>query len=216
VLSKLGYERKPQLVDRIPPIKKLRENNTRKGFVSQEQYRALQAELPEDLRGITCVAYHVANRKGELFRLEWSDVELDGNSPVFMLWPGETKNNDGRTLPILDGEMLNTLRALKQRRDQTWPKATHVFLNNEGAPLAHHMMRKRWEDACVRAGAPGLLFHDLRRSAVRNLRRAGVSQKVPESLVGTRRTRSSIDNNTTDFDDLKDAARRLSRFLGGA
>ena len=87
----LGYERKPQLVDRIPPIKKLRENNTRKGFVSQEQYHTLLAELPEDLRGITCVAYHVANRKGELFRLEWSDVELDGNPPVFTLWPGETR-----------------------------------------------------------------------------------------------------------------------------
>jgi integrase len=212
----LGYERKPQLVDRIPPIKKLRENNTRKGFVCQEQYHALLAELPEDLRGITCVAYHVANRKGELFRLEWSDVELDGNPPVFTLWPGETKNNDGRTLPILEGEMLDTLRALKQRRDQKWPKATHVFLNNEGAPLAHYMMRKRWDDACVRAGVPGLLFHDLRRSAVRNLRRAGVSQKVAREFSG-HKTDAIFDRyNITDFDDLKDAARRLSRFLGGA
>jgi hypothetical protein len=72
--------------------------------------------------------------KGELFRREQSDVELDGNPPVFTLWPGETRNNDGRTLPILEGEMLDTLRALKQRRDQRWPRAIHVSLNNEGAP----------------------------------------------------------------------------------
>lgn len=209
----LGYERKPQLVDRIPPIKKLGENNIRKGFVTPERYRALLAELPKYLHGITCVAYHVANRKGELFRLEWSDVELNGNPPVFTLWPGETKNNDGRTLPILPGEMLDTLRRLKAERDEKWPKAKHVFLNAEGQPLAYHMMRKVWDDACTRAGIPGLLFHDLRRSAVRNLRRAGVTQKVAREFSG-HKTDAVFDRyNITDFEDLKDAAARLHRFL---
>jgi integrase len=209
----LGYERKPQLVEKIPPIKKLGENNVRKGFIAPEQYRALIEALPEHLRGITCVAYHVANRKGELCRLEWTDVELDGNPPVFTLWPGETKNNDGRTLPILSGEMLDTLRLLKAARDEKWPKAKHVFLNTEGNPIAYHMMRKDWDDACVRAGLPGLLFHDLRRSAVRNLRRAGVTQKVAREFSG-HKTDAVFDRyNITDFDDLKDAAERLQRFL---
>ena len=99
----LAYERKPQLVEKIPPFKKLAENNVRKGFVGLEQYRSLMAELPEHLKAITCVAFHVANRKGELLNLEWSDVDLDGNPPVITLWPGETKNKDGRTLPILAG-----------------------------------------------------------------------------------------------------------------
>jgi integrase len=209
----LGYERKPQLVERIPPIKKLGESNVRKGFVTPEQYRALLTELPEHLRGITCIAYHVANRKGELCRLEWTDVELDGNPPVFTLWPGETKNNDGRTLPILPGEMLETLRRLKAERDEKWPKAKHVFLNQDGQPLGYHMMRKVWDDACTRAGAPGLLFHDLRRSAVRNLRRAGVTQKVAREFSG-HKTDAVFDRyNITDFEDLKDAAARLHRFL---
>jgi len=209
----LGYERKPQLVERIPPIKKLGENNVRKGFVTPDQYRALLAELPEHLQGITCIAYHVANRKGELVRLEWSDVELDGNPPVFTMWPGETKNNDGRTLPILPGAMLDTLRRLKTEHDEKWPKAKHVFLNPEGQPLAYHMMRKAWDDACKRAGVPGLLFHDLRRSAVRNLRRAGVTQKVAREFSG-HKTDAVFDRyNITDFDDLKDAAARLQRFL---
>jgi integrase len=209
----LGYERKPQLVDRIPPIKKLGENNVRKGFVTPERYRAVLAELPEHLRGITCIAYHVANRKGELFRLEWPDVELNGDPPVFTLWPGETKNHDGRTLPILPGEMLDTLQRLKAERDEKWPQAKHVFLNAEGQPLAYHMMRKVWDDACTRAGAPGLLFHDLRRSAVRNLRRAGVTQKVAREFSG-HKTDAVFDRyNITDFEDLKDAAKRLQRFL---
>ena len=54
----------------------------RKGFVTLEQYRSVLAELPEYLRGITCIAYHVGNRKGELFSLEWADVELEGD-PVW-------------------------------------------------------------------------------------------------------------------------------------
>jgi integrase len=209
----LGYERRPQLVEKIPPIKKLGENNVRKGFVTPEQYRALLVELPGHLRGITCIAYHVANRKGELFNLEWLDVELDGNPPVFTLWPGETKNSDGRTLPILPDEMMETLRQLKSERDQKWPKARHVFLNAEGKPLTYHMMRKVWDDACIRAGLPGLLFHDLRRSAVRNLRRAGVTQKVAREFSG-HKTDAVFDRyNITDFEDLKDAAARLHRFL---
>jgi integrase len=210
----LGYERNPQLVERIPPIRKLGENNVRKGFLAPEQYRTLLDELPEHLRGITCIAYHVANRKGELFQLEWTDVELAGNPPVFTLWPGETKNKDGRTLPILPGEMMETLQRLKAEHDQKWPQATHVFLNAEGRPLAYHMMRKAWDDACRRAGLPGLLFHDLRRSAVRNLRRAGVTQKVAREFSG-HKTDAIFDRyNITDFDDLKDAAARLGRFLG--
>jgi integrase len=207
----LGYARKPQLVTRIPPMKKLGENNVRKGFISPEQYRALMAELPEHLRGITCVAYHVANRKGELFHLEWSDVELDGNPPVFTLWPGETKNKDGRTLPILPGEMLDTLRGLKAC---SRPGETHVFLNAEGRPLAAHMMRRAWSAACTRAGLPGLLFHDLRRSAVRNLRRAGVTETVARQFSGHKTAAVFSRYNITDFNDLKDAAARLGEYLG--
>jgi integrase len=74
-------------------------------------------------------------------------------------------------------------------------------------------MRKVWDDACTRAGAPGLLFHDLRRSAVRNLRRAGVTQKVAREFSG-HKTDAVFDRyNITDFEDLKDAAKRLQRFL---
>lgn len=75
-------------------------------------------------------------------------------------------------------------------------------------------MRKGSDEACARAGVPRLLFHDLRRSAVRNLRRAGVTQKVARDFSG-HKTDAIFDRyNITDFDDLKDAAIRLGRFLG--
>jgi integrase len=191
----------------------LAENNIRKGFVSVEQYHALMEEWPTHLRPITCIALHVANRKGELLNMEWPDVDLNGNPPVFTLWPGETKNKEGRTLPILNGEMMDTLQSVKEEHHRKWPKEAHVFLNAVGNPLQYHMMRREWDAACTRAGLPGPLFHDLRRSAVRKLRRAGVTQKVAREFSG-HKTDSVFDRyNISDFEDLKDAAAKLDRFL---
>jgi integrase len=140
-------------------------------------------------------------------------VDLDGDPAVLTLWPGETKSKEGRTLPILDGEMLDTLRALKEEQSRKSPNETHVFLNAAGKPIQYYMMRKTWDAACTRAGLPGLLFHDLRRSAVRNLRRAGVTQKVAREFSG-HKTDSVFDRyNISDFEDLKDAGDKLTRYL---
>jgi integrase len=213
---KLGYDRSPRLVDRIPPIKMLGVQNTRKGFVSPEQYRALMAELPEHLRPITCIAFHVGNRKGELLNLEWDDVDLGGNPPIFTLWAGETKNKDGRTLPILEGEMIDTLRTLKRERDAKWSQQKHVFVNEGGESLLASAIRKAWASACIRAGQPGLLFHDLRRSGVRNLKRAGVSTSVAMKFSGHKTEAVFRRYDITDFDDLRDAAAKLGKYLAPA
>jgi len=44
----------------------------------------------------------------------------------------------------------------------------------------------RWSTACDKAKMPGLLFHDLRRSAVREMDRAGVKQTVAMKINGHR------------------------------
>jgi len=45
-------------------------------------------------------------------------------------------------------------------------------------------LRKSWADACTAAGYPGKLLHDLRRAAVRNMERAGLSGSVAMQLTG--------------------------------
>jgi integrase len=45
-------------------------------------------------------------------------------------------------------------------------------------------MTKSWRSACKKAGIPGRLLHDLRRGAVRNLERSGVSRSVAMKLTG--------------------------------
>ncbi|HEY6271273.1 MAG TPA: tyrosine-type recombinase/integrase [Terriglobales bacterium] len=44
--------------------------------------------------------------------------------------------------------------------------------------------RVRWSAVCKKAGVPGLLFHDLRRSAARNLRQAGNGETVIMKIGG--------------------------------
>ncbi len=57
----------------------------------------------------------------------------------------------------------------------------HVFHRN-GKPLGG--IRDGWNEACERAGCPGRLFHDLRRTAVRNLERAGVPRSIAMKITG--------------------------------
>jgi hypothetical protein len=74
-------------------------------------------------------------------------------------------------------------------------------------------------EAREKAGLDGLLFHDLRRSAVRNMKRAGIQDKVAME-IGSHRTRSIFDRyNIVDENDLLGAAEKLEQYAkrrGGA
>lgn len=203
----LARQADPPRVARVPYIPSLAENNVRKGFLEHSAYQRLRDELPDYLRPLFVVAYHVGARRGELTRIEWPQVDFTSNR--ITLNPGETKNNEPRTLPIY-GEMREWLLMAKEVRDLSLPDCPWVFHEN-GRRIQTFL--KAWGSACVRAGVPGLLFHDLRRSAVRNMVRAGIPEKVAMAISG-HKTQSVFQRyNIVSEQDLLDAAAKMERHL---
>ena len=92
--------------------------------MEHEAYVTLRNELPDYLKAIFVIGFHTGVRVGELEDLEWPQVEL--NAQRIVLHPGETKNDEGRTIPIF-GEMLEWLRMAKEIRDTRFPNCSHVF-----------------------------------------------------------------------------------------
>lgn len=117
------------------------------------------------------VAYHLGMRTGELLALKrsWLDLE-EGLIYVNGL---VTKNRSPKTAPIY-GDMRPWLEMLLRRGQIESPKCIWLFSRNE-KPVKD--FKADWEQACETAGVPALLFHDLRRTAVRNMIRAGVPEK---------------------------------------
>ena len=201
----LGAECDPPKVLRVPHIALLPERNVRTGFLDDAQYLRLRNELPDYLKPLFVTAYHTGNRLGELRYLRWTQVDFE--RAQIRLNPGETKNDEGRVLPIY-GEMRHWLEMQLAVRDTKYPRCPWVF-HHEGNLIVD--FRKAWASATKRAGLFGIVFHDLRRSAVRNMREAGIPENVAMKISG-HKTRAVFDRyNIVASRDIQAAAKKMEQ-----
>jgi integrase len=151
-------------------------------------------------------------RRGEVLGLQWTQVDFDERTVT--LNPGETKNGEARLLPMAE-EVYQTLLAQKKLRDEKFPTCEYVFFNHRtGEPV--RSFRTGWKNACKRVSLPGAKFHDFRRTAVRNLVRAGTPEKVCMAVSG-HKTRSVFERyNIVTADDVKAAVSALETYLSNA
>ena len=107
--------------------------------------------------------------------------------------------------------LVDELAQIIERRWQAKSAASDFIFHRDGKRIGD--FRKAWAAACVAAGVPGKLFHDLRRSGVRNMVRAGVREGDAMAQSG-HRTRAIFDRyNITSDDDLREASRRTQEYL---
>lgn len=116
--------------------------------------------------------------------LTWAGVDFSAG--VVRLEPGTTKNDEGREFPFaVYPQLAGLLRAQRERTssvERTSGRIIPWVFHRNGKPI--HSYRGAWKAACDAAGLHGRLVHDLRRTAVRNLERAGVSRSVAMKLTG--------------------------------
>ena len=81
-----------------------------------------------------------------------------------------------------------------------------VFHRN-GKPIKSFY--KTWRTACKKAGVPGRIMHDFRRTAVRNIDRRGITQAIGMKLTGHKTPSVYQRYNIVSDSDLEEAAGRL-------
>jgi integrase len=169
-----------------PKFAMLHLDNTRKGFFEREQFEAVLRYLPEYFRPVAQVAYMTGWRaRSELLTRQWKDVDFEHG--WLRLEVGETKSGAGRAFPFGVYPELRAVLEAQRERVREMERATGriipwVFPKGDGSKLVSYDLF--WRKARRAAGIPGRLMHDFRRTAVRNLERAGVSRSAAMKLTG--------------------------------
>jgi integrase len=195
-----------------PRVPMLREDNVRQGFFEWEQFISVRKHLPTDLQPVIEFAYITGWRiRSEVLPIKWPQIDFQAGR--IMLYAGTTKNREARSFPFTS-ELRELLLAQKIKADALKQKGIicpYVF-NRDGIRIK--TFRRSWLTACRKAGVPGRIPHDFRRTAVRNLVRAGIPERVAMTMTG-HKTRAVFERyNIVSEGDLTEAARKLDVIAG--
>jgi integrase len=236
----LGTRQTPPKVVTHPHVPRLRENNVRTGFFEHEDYVKLKEALPPHLRPILVMGYHTGMRLGEILSLTWRQVDLiegtvrleagttknsegrivylTGELYQTLLAQKALRDKEHPVCPFIffkDGQKIRSF-------GKVWDSALKAIglppvlrCKSCNAEVEMPGGGRKKGIVCPSCGSDrlkrhGRVFHDLRRSAVRNLIRAGVPEVVAMRISG-HKTRSIFDRyNIVSGRDLRRASERLT------
>jgi len=206
-MFRLAVDAKLLSHDHLPRIELLKESPPRSGFFEWEAFQLVLQHLPARIKPIALLAYELGWRLREILGLQWHQIDLDEG--WVRLAPGTTKNDEAR-IAYFSPDLLATLRAqhaMTRELERTAGIIVPWCFHRKGRRIGG--FRKVWDKACRQAGAPRMVFHDLRRTAIRNMVRAGIPERVAMQISG-HKTRSIFERyNVTSEADLKDAAKKI-------
>lgn len=197
--------------DSVPKFRFLPEDAPRKGFVEPEQYQRLLDAMPEDLKPALVMGFHTGLRKSKVLGLRLEQFDLArGIITMEADAEGSTKQV-AKALPIY-GAMVEFVREHIEKTRRNLPNCHWFCHRADGSPVME--IRPSWDYAVKAAGMPGLLFHDLRRSAVRNMERAGVPRSVAMKISGHKTESVYRRYDIVSERDLSEAGEKLATYLG--
>ncbi len=174
------------------PKFKLLVANKRKGFIPAEVFPKLLAAVAPQHQATILFLYETGVRPIEAQRIQWDAVNLD--SGIITLLEGETKNSESRIVP-LSPSLVSLLSAVSDRTGNVFSKKG--------------VTQKAFNAACKKAGVTGAILYDLRRSATRNFRRAGIPETVARRITGHKTAGIYADYDITDETDILAAGKKL-------
>jgi integrase len=200
----LATECTPKKLKTVPIFpRRLKENPPRQGFVSEAEYKRLMDNSAEHwMRAFLALAFTFGFRHSELLEMRVRQVNL--LERTVNLRSLTTKNEEPRIIKMTDEVFMLLSRCIAGKKP-----LDPVFTRRNGNPVRD--FRQAWKNLTLRAGLPGLMIHDFRRSAVRNMIRCGVPQVVAMRISGHKTAAVFNRYNIVDEADLSDAASRLER-----
>jgi integrase len=194
----------------VPHVPMLTESDPREGFLYPEDFTKLRAAMPENLHPLMTYLYSTGCRVGAARAIEWHQIIFDGDKVEVRLPISQVKNRKPLLLPLPD-ELATMLRGVPRKIGPVFD-ATNLTKAFRKAAVAIGL--GKWRDPDNHdAGYDGLILHDLRRSGVRNLRRAGVPEDIAMKISG-HKTRAVFSRyNIVDSADLHDAMQRVQKFV---
>lgn len=167
---------------RVPLVDLPRVDNARQGFIEEDELQAILGHLPEHARHLVEFLYLTGWRSSEAFGLQWADVDWQRQT----VWLRDSKNREPRIFPFKYHPRLAQLLHAQRRAVTEWERTEGRLCPSVFHWRGHAIrkLRRSWKRACRAAGLEGQLLHDFRRTAVRNLIRAGVQQAIAMKITG--------------------------------
>jgi len=191
-----------------PVIKLLEDENVRQGFIEVGDFYSvidnLYRTVHPSVKDVLEFLYHSGWRSKEVTKLEWQDVDVEGG--MVRLRRENNKTKKVRMLPLI-GELQNIIERRLTERRMDCPFVFH----RSGKPVKS--FRKAWETACEAIGQPDLVPHDMRRSATRNFRKAGLSENEGMAMTGHQTNSIYRRYDIIDEEDMKESMEKVQDYL---
>jgi integrase len=210
-----------------PPFPSVTVDNARKGFFEREQWQTIRANLRPEFQDVGDFGFLTGWRTLEILTLRWAQVDF--SSGMLRLEPGTTKTGAGWSFPFSEyPELRELIERRRTRRDEVQKAARRIVpwvfffhacgrFHKPGDPLfypkrmhARDAFRREWKEAAKAAGFLGPIPRDFRRTAARNMERAGVPRSVAMALGGWRSESMYRRYAIASEADLRDGVRRLA------
>ncbi len=176
----------------------------RERVLTREEEDRLIAECVsrrDHLRPLIIVAVDTGMRRGELFKLRWSDVDLtEGHITV----RAENAKTERMRVVGITQRMNDELTRLWNRSPQTQDELVFGIVST---------IKNGWKSLCQKAGVADLRFHDLRHTATTRLIRAGVPVSEVMKITGHTQMSTFLRYLNQTHESVSESAKSLDRYL---